>query len=298
MPDSQHPPFVSGATSIPRMLNRWLDKNYQGGPLQRIQTYITLPSFNVNVTWGGFSDIVAAFNFEAPNNFSLKPFTPLVGTNYTLCISYHVGTVMHRYILWNGAGAVMPGVIPVYNGQTILKNFRLEVWSTSQGNATQSQSVGFYTSVRGDLDYRYGVDTPLKGNDGLVTQFGATNSNLYYSQFNITSGFFTGLVTDIQFATPTGHPIYMDNPSPGETIEILYNETYNRWEINHYSFGFTLMYYDGTGNHTYDVTSIQQNAWVIAGGSNPKPTFSGQSGTNYIYTLPLQFPTNSVSQNN
>ena len=70
--EQSHPPYASGSLTIPRTLLRWLDINFQNGPLARTSTYITLPSFVGNgETWNGFSDIVTSFNFEGPNNFSL-----------------------------------------------------------------------------------------------------------------------------------------------------------------------------------------------------------------------------------
>jgi len=61
----------TGALTYPRQLQRWLDPN-PVTKLDRVGTFLTLPSFSVTVNWLGYSDIVAAFNFEAPNNFSLK----------------------------------------------------------------------------------------------------------------------------------------------------------------------------------------------------------------------------------
>ena len=125
---------------------RWLDINFQNGPLARTSTYITLPSFVGNgETWNRFSDIVTSFNFEGPNNFSLVGITTPPAINFTLCISYRIGNTLYRYIIWKASGTVLPQNIQMYSGQKILKNFRLEVWSTSQGNATLSSPINFYT---------------------------------------------------------------------------------------------------------------------------------------------------------
>lgn len=172
MPEPKHPPFDSGSITIPRTLIRWLDVNSQGGPLTRTMTFVTLPVFNANVTWLGYSDIVTSFNCEAPNNFSIKSAVGNVGSpNFVLCISYRIGGVLTRYRIWDADGSAMNSDIPMYAGQTILKNFRFEVWSTSQGNASQASAIQFYTSVAGQLDYRYGTDSALVGNDGQVTSF-------------------------------------------------------------------------------------------------------------------------------
>lgn len=71
MPQPSSPPYAAGAITIPRQLNRWLDVNTQNGPLTRARYFIVLPAFTVTGTWIGVSDIVAAFNFEATNNFSI-----------------------------------------------------------------------------------------------------------------------------------------------------------------------------------------------------------------------------------
>jgi len=192
--EQSHPPYVAGATSIPRTLLRWLDVNPQNGPLSRNQTTITLPAFTGNnETWLGVSDIITAFNFESPNNFSLHTIVGVANPNYTLCISYHIGGVMTRYIIWLASGSVMNQDIPMYNGQPVKKNFRFEVWSSSQGNATQVSAITMYTSVAGSQDYRWGLDAALVGNDGQVGSFGNVASivpsiigNLYYQWNNTT----------------------------------------------------------------------------------------------------------------
>ena len=73
MPQPNYPPPSNevGATTQPRQLQRWIDVNPQGGKLSRARYYIGLPVFSQAVSWKGVSDIVAAFNFEAPNNFSI-----------------------------------------------------------------------------------------------------------------------------------------------------------------------------------------------------------------------------------
>ena len=178
MPDYNYPPLSTdtGALTIPRMLNRWLDTSYQQGALRRCQTYITLPSFTTTEQFGTVSDIVASFNFEGPNNFVLTNVTlPTVTPNYTLCISYHVGSLMYRYVLWQASGTVF-GNYPHYDGHVIKKNFRLEVWNTSQGPAVETKGATFYTSVHQSVDYRWGSDLPLVGNDGQQSSFGCSNA--------------------------------------------------------------------------------------------------------------------------
>lgn len=174
MPEQSYPPGPNdlGALTIPRQLQRWLDVNPQNGPLRRIQKYFVMPTFEVADRWDGYSDIVCAFNYEAPKNFSLKrnydvPSSP----NYVLCISYRVGNIVTRYLLWDASGSNLNMDIPAYVGQPILKNFRLEIWNTSQGASSSAEQVTFGTSVRGPYDYRYQTDMALVTNDTPVLDF-------------------------------------------------------------------------------------------------------------------------------
>ena len=109
-----------GAFTTPRQLQRWLDVN-PIGKLTRTQGYITLPAFSTAVNWLGYSDIVASFNFEGPNNFTLYGFNvePVVIPNYCLCISWRVQGVMYRYSLWRGVGEVFYFSCLPYTGQKI-----------------------------------------------------------------------------------------------------------------------------------------------------------------------------------
>lgn len=100
MPEPLHPPFASGSITIPRQLQRWLDINSQGGELTRSRFYLTLPAFSVSVNWIGVSDIVAAFNFESPKNFSIPcsvsaaPINVPVVFNVIDSIANQTGTVI------------------------------------------------------------------------------------------------------------------------------------------------------------------------------------------------------------
>jgi hypothetical protein len=163
-----------GAFTIPRWLQRWLDVNPIGA-LTRTEAYITLPAFSQTVTWQGYSDIVVAFNFEGPNNFTLKGFNvePFPLPNYCLCVMWkdQYGNT-NRYSLWRGVGEIIYDNIEVYNGQKIAKNFRLEIWSTNSSPAVQSVPINIYTSVLGGVDYRFGADFVLVSSDTPCTAFG------------------------------------------------------------------------------------------------------------------------------
>jgi hypothetical protein len=171
MPEQSHPPYEAGSLTIPRQLLKWLDVNPQNGPLTRIATYIALPAFSVSNTWLGHSKIITAYNVESPNMFCFKSFTPPSSPNYALCVSYRMGTAVTRYLLWNATGSQFNYTVTPYTGQFIDNNFRLEVWDTSQGNASQSSQILLYTSKLGSYDYRFAVDSALAGNDGQVTGF-------------------------------------------------------------------------------------------------------------------------------
>lgn len=172
MPEQTHPPYVSGAVTIPRQLERWLDINPQNGPLKRTETYVSVPAFNIAHVWNGYSEIVGEYHFEAPNNISLKiphdgNLVP-IGTNYTMCVSYvnNDNTVV-RYSLIRGSGDLFYLTLVPYSGQLIKKNFRIELWNTSQVSCSEVFTTIIYTSVLGNQDYRYGTDSQLKQADPL-----------------------------------------------------------------------------------------------------------------------------------
>jgi len=168
MPEQSHPPYDAGAISTPRQLNRWLDVNPQNGPLNRTRKYITVPAFSIDSTWLGYSYIVGEYHYEAPNNFSLVDVVPPVSPNYTCCISYvESDNTVVRYSLWRADDVVIYVEIPVYTGQKILKNFRIEMWSTNNPTMSQATDIQINTSVLGEYDYRYALDSKLVDNDNL-----------------------------------------------------------------------------------------------------------------------------------
>lgn len=161
----------------PKTLDRWLDINPQNGSLRRTETFITLPAFSQAVTWKGYSEIVVAFNFEGPNAFSFLSLSSLpVSPNYLLCVMWKdQNNNTHRYAIWQNSLAVIYFGLPLYTGQVIRNNFRLEVWSTNSSPAVNTTAINFYTSVAGGEDYRFGVDTALVLADAAVTNFQCAN---------------------------------------------------------------------------------------------------------------------------
>lgn len=95
--------------------------------------------------------------------------------NYTLTAMYvdASGNVV-RYTLID-SGVELPVATIPYNGQIIKKNFRLEVWNTTNGNVTQTVPLSLITSILGNVDYRYGSDFQLVGNNGSVVDFQSVN---------------------------------------------------------------------------------------------------------------------------
>ena len=164
------PSTDSGALTTPRQLQRWLDPN-RITALQRAGTYLTLPVFTAANEWNGYSDIVTSFNVEATHNFSLRNISAPSSPNYALCISYRVGDVVTRYLVWDAEGSNFNQTLTPYTGQRIKKNFRFEVWNTSQGASSQAAELTFETSVLQGFDYRWVSDAELKDNDGQVTDF-------------------------------------------------------------------------------------------------------------------------------
>ena len=177
MPQQSSPPYFWAAQQYPRQLHQWDDINNQGGKLQKTKTFITLDTFAQNVsTWNGYSDIVYSFNFESPNNFTITYGLTQANYNFAFCISYVSNGVVTRYLLWDAVGSNLNQNISVYTGQVIKKNFRLEVWNTSQGAVSNSAAFIFYTSVSGQFDYRYAFDVPLVIDDGLNNNFECINN--------------------------------------------------------------------------------------------------------------------------
>jgi len=177
MPQQQYPPFSSdtGGSMNPRQLNRWIDKSPQGGPLKRTQGYVPLPTFDQAVTWRGYSEIIVAFNFASPNNFVLPVLTDLPSDgNYVLCIAYQKNGIVYRYKLC-GPDGVFYFQLNNYNGEKILANFRLEVWSTQDANVSEATERKLWSSVHGQFDYRFADDFVLKSVDTTITDFQSAN---------------------------------------------------------------------------------------------------------------------------
>ena len=146
MPDSLHPPYVETARQQPRLLNRWLDINAQNGPLRRTQAIITIPSIVVDSMWMGYSRIVAAVTYTSSLNFSFKNIKLASKPTYLLCVSFADRYGVHRYAFWKDVGETVYFNLPLYSGQMIKKNFRLEIWDVDV-NSTDNWSFTFDSTI-------------------------------------------------------------------------------------------------------------------------------------------------------
>jgi len=284
MPAPIVPPSASdvGAIMFPRQLQRWLDTN-RTTRLERTNTYVKLPAFTqANNTWNGYSDIVQTFNIESPNNMSFVGIEDelLTNANYVLCVSYQVNGAVTRYMLWDAEGSNLNQQIPLYTGQPLLKNFRFEIWNTSQGRCSQASDITFYTSVLGKFDYRYASNSALVAADSPCTTF------------NDTTG------------SNSGDKIFIISYPSGSNTKIPYNFTIG----TSYSFnasaanGGDVFLTNAAGN----VIATNFGSWTATSDSyyvaNVVGTttieFNLTAATRFYFTVPLTFPANSVSANN
>jgi hypothetical protein len=302
-PTVSPPPTDTGALTWPRRLQKWLDVN-PDTRLTRTSTFITLPAFTGNgQPWLGYSDIVTAFNYEGPNNLSLKAISSIpVNPNYVLCVSWRVGNILKRYLIWDAVGSVMPEGITTYTNQKVGKNFRFEVWSTSQGNATETNNINFYTSVLGKVDYRYGTDSQLVGADSQVVDFGypvatipnttpITNTyviSLSGSDIGPYNGYYyyNGIVFIPEHITLGNRNVSIRTISAGN---------YELYDAGYYNYGDPVMYF-GTINNLAAFDIITQ--WTINPTGGNTGTTAPVSSMTVLFNLPLTFPPNAVSVTN
>ena len=104
-------------------------------------------------------------------------FTPPANPTFACTVAYTKNGAVTRYLLWDAAGSRLSQNIPLYSGQTLLKNFRFEVWNTSQGAVSQATAIQYITSVLGGLDYRFAADSALCQPDAQNTVFADSLQN-------------------------------------------------------------------------------------------------------------------------
>jgi len=155
MPAPTQPPYEAGALLQPRQLQRWLDVN-KVNKLTRTETYWTVPAFSVDSDWLGYSKIVAVFDFTATNNFSLLPDFDIPSSDFLACIMWvDEDHNVYRYKLWSDVGEVLFFSIPLYAGQLIKKNFRIEIWDVAPANTLSFTLAGAGTAgANGSYTYQ------------------------------------------------------------------------------------------------------------------------------------------------
>jgi len=268
-PPSPPPADESGAIVSPRTLNRWLDVN-PVHKLTRTQTYLTVPAFDIDTTWLGYSLLVGAYNFTATRNFVLKSFTTPTNPNYVLCVMWEdVNYVTHRYALWTGVGELFYFNCPLYTGQLIMKNFRFEVWTAEdETTATQTTDLTFYSSVLGNVDYMNGDDNALSSPSAVIVDFAESNvvpalpddiNNQMLHRFISTAGFTAG----VSWADQKGTGLLLSADLVTSYIESAYHTIQS-------SGAPASTAIDGT--QTYAFMSV----YIATGASGPLLTFDGK----------------------
>lgn len=270
MPYPDAPPYAvePGAVTQPRQLQRWLDVN-KVPVLTRTRGYFTLLAFSINTDWRGYSDIIGVYDYVAPNNFSLRGVVQPEDPTYVACImwvddEYNV----HRYKLWEDVGEVFYFDIPLYTGQLIKKNFRIEIWSTE----IEFTAFTLYGSVGGTFD-------------GLYTQVSSTEYELTATK----RAFFDGTDWKLQaFVFPNWLSFYTAQDFPFVWTDQAENP--NGFMSGTWTQSTDVTFYTSVlGGYDYrfqddfilvaSETLVTDFAWLLDGGTFP---------------LPFEWPTDSV----
>lgn len=124
-------------------------KQYSRGTIVRPEraTFI-VPAFSLNAeTWAGSSNILAEFPFENTDyQFSLKLPITQFGSAFIAAVRWVEDDVIRRFKLWDDADAIL--FFPLYDGERIGLNARLEIWSLNTANdPTLDDDYTFYSSV-------------------------------------------------------------------------------------------------------------------------------------------------------
>jgi hypothetical protein len=135
----------------------------KGNYVKKLGSFIKLPSFDVNATWRGASEIVLTFRYFADFNTIFKNFTkPSPNPNYCPCISYKpTSETIVRYKLWKDVGEIL--YVPLYNGEFIGSSFTIEIWNTpatevSGGGEIFYMSKMFLPTICDDADIELDLD--------------------------------------------------------------------------------------------------------------------------------------------
>jgi hypothetical protein len=280
MPAPTQPPYEAGALLQPRQLQRWLDVN-KVSKLTRTETFWTMPAFSVATDWLGYSKIVAVFDFAATNNFSLPldydvPSNP----NFCPCVmwvdeDYNV----YRYKLWSDVGEVFFFTAPLYSGQLIKKNFRIEIWDAAPAsyltiilNAAGTLSVNQEYTYASSIRWDGFAGTP---NINLASGVWTIENNLSQGYFSISEAVFPFGV----WATEG----FGSNPPPYASHAITLAMSSDLTIFTSVSGQYDYMW-------AVDTAMAEAETMVT--------NFSVSLNGNSAFDLPMQWPANSVPTTN
>lgn len=102
------------------------------------RTNFIIPSFTLSVpTWAGASSLLGIYDVgNTDYKFSLKLPIAEFGTAFVPALRYVEDGVVYRFKLWE-AGVLY---FPVYNGEKIGYNAKLEIWSINSSSAPDLES--------------------------------------------------------------------------------------------------------------------------------------------------------------
>lgn len=107
------------------------------------RTAVTLDAFRYDVTWTGVSDLLSTWDINNSSEFSLQLPIEAPNETFLLCVAWEDSDGnAFRYKLWDG------GVLhyPVYNGERIGVDGKLEVWSIASLTAELEETFTMYSS--------------------------------------------------------------------------------------------------------------------------------------------------------
>ena len=107
------------------------------------RTAVELAAFRYDVNWTGVSDLLSTWDINNSSEFSLQLPITAPNSTFLLCVAWEdSGGNAFRYKLWDG------GVLhyPVYNGERIGVDAKLEVWSIESVTAELEETFTMYSS--------------------------------------------------------------------------------------------------------------------------------------------------------
>ena len=155
-------------------------KPYSRGTIvQPERATFVVPAFTLSAAaWAGSSNILAEFPFENDDyQFSLKLPIAQFGSAFIAAIRWVEDDVIRRFKLWDDSTAVL--FFPVYDGERIGLNARLEIWSLNTADApTLVADYVFSSSVLAFPSTLLGCSTQCAVPSASLTLTQATPSSL------------------------------------------------------------------------------------------------------------------------